>query len=148
MKAGLLFFLVTYSMLALAQYRTNPSDSNGGLMRDWGRGDIPPEPPKTKRPIGEKEMKTAAWRMLQESGQSNGQLRVLYEVSGVKDFSEFVSAALVAKNLNLNIRDIMYGTRYTSLKNVLLNRGIPPEQVSSEIKKAEVEARKMIKEAS
>ena len=97
-----------------------------------------------KKPLTEKELASGAFRHLtQMTGATTIDLRMLYEVSGAKDFEEFSRTLYVARILRLDHGLLLRSLHSQSLERSLYEFGIDEKQVEEAIETA----KKALKEA-
>jgi hypothetical protein len=99
----------------------------------------------TQQPLKESQISSGAFRMLEKkTGKTSEELQAMYASSGAKNFGQFVSAVVVAKNLNLDTTAVLEGLKTQSLGKTLQSMGVSPEDA----KKAEAQAKKEAKQAN
>ncbi len=104
---------------------------------------------QTQRALKESQINSGAFRMLQEkTGKSSEELQQMYTSSGAKNFGQFTSAVMVAKNLNLDTTAVLEGLKTKSLGQTLKDMGVAEETASAEIAKAKKQAKKANKKKS
>jgi len=100
---------------------------------------------QTQRTLKESQINSGAFRMLQDkTGKSSEELQQMYASSGAKNFGQFTSAVMVAKNLNLDTAAVLEGLKTKSLGATLKDMGVAEDTASAEIAKA----KKQTKEAN
>ncbi len=110
------------------------TDHNQGQMGQRGRMD------QTQQPLRDAQINGGAFRMLEKkTGMTVDQLKALYASSGAKNFGEFVSALVVAKNLGLDQQKVLDGLKTQSLGQTIQSLGVDKKTASAEIKKAQKE---------
>ncbi len=98
----------------------------------------------TQQPLRDSQINGGAFRMLEKkSGLTSQQLQDLYQSSGAKNFGQFTSAIVVAKNLNLDRTAVLDGLKTMSLGETLQSLGVPKDKA----KEAISEAKKQVREA-
>ncbi len=98
----------------------------------------------TQQPLRESQINGGAFRMLEKkTGLTSEQLQDLYKSSGAKNFGQFTSAIVVAKNLNLDQAKVLEGLKTMSLGETMKSLGVPKDKA----KQAISEANKQVKEA-
>ena len=171
MKARLLVFLLVASVLTWAQGRSGgagrPSGTGGGppsgvgAPSDAGRPDTAGAPSDvggrpsdagkptdagsqahTQQPLKDSQINSGAFRMLEKkTGMTREELQALYTSSGAKNFGQFISAIVVAKNLGLDMNAVLDGLKTQSLGQTLQSLGVSPEDAKKEEAKAKKEAK-------
>jgi hypothetical protein len=163
MVKGLLVVVLASALAAFAQGRPAgshpggpPSGSPGMSGSPMGRGDTMSDNrgsmgrqgsdahgmSQTQQPLKESQINGGAFRMLEsKTGMTSAQLQDLYRSSGARNFGEFVSAVVVAKNLNLDTSKVLEGLKTDSLGKTLQNLGVDKKKANEEIKKARQEVR-------
>ncbi len=110
------------------------TDHSQGQMGQHGRMD------QTQQPLRDAQINGGAFRMLEnKTGMTADQLKALYASSGAKNFGEFVSALVVAKNLNLDQQKVLDALKTQSLGQTIQSLGVDKKTASAEIKKAHKE---------
>lgn len=104
---------------------------------------------KGKAGLTDKETKSGAFKMLQrKTGKSEEELRAMYASSGAKNFGQFVSGIVAARNLGLNEGKVLSAMEHKPLEQVLQEeKGITQRQAQAEIRRAEREVREAEREA-
>ncbi len=98
----------------------------------------------TQQPLRDSQINGGAFRMLEKkTGLTSQQLQDLYQSSGAKNFGQFTSAIVVAKNLNLDRTAVLDGLKTMSLGETLQSLGVPKDKA----KEAISEAKKQVREA-
>lgn len=96
----------------------------------------------TQQPLRDAQIHSGAFRMLQQkSGLNSEQLQDLYRSSGAKNFGQFTSAIVVAKNLNLDRTAVLDGLKTMSLGETIKSLGVPNEKAKEAISEAKKQAR-------
>lgn len=104
---------------------------------------------KGKAGLTDKETKSGAFKMLQrKTGKSEEELRAMYASSGAKNFGQFVSGIVAARNLGLNEGKVLSAMEHKPLEQVLQEeKGITQRQAQAEIRRVEREVREAEREA-
>jgi hypothetical protein len=104
---------------------------------------------KGKAGLTDKETKSGAFKMLQrKTGKSEEELRAMYASSGAKNFGQFVSGIVAARNLGLNEGKVLSAMEHKPLEQVLQEeKGISRRQAQAEVRRAEREVREAEREA-
>lgn len=159
MKSRLMVFVLAASLMAWGQGRGGGRPSGGGPpggMRmgnshaDMGNRPADAGKPassqsSTQHPLKSSQINGGAFRMLEKkTGMTSDQLKALYTSSGAKNFGQFVSAVVVAKNLNLDMNAVLNGLKTQSLGQTLQSLGVSPQ----ESKKAMAQAKKEMGQAN
>jgi len=172
MSGKIMVFVLTAALAAFAQGRSGgaqgghaaggPPTSVGqpasvGRPADAGRPAEPGRPAdlpgsgsqqgqsETQRTLKESQINSGAFRMLQDkTGKSSEELQAMYTASGAKNFGQFTSALMVAKNLDLDTNAVLEGLKTKSLGQTLKDMGVAEDTASAEIAKA----KKQTKEAN
>lgn len=98
----------------------------------------------TQQPLREAQINGGAFKMLEnKTGLTSQQLQDLYKSSGARNFGQFVSAVVVAKNLNLDQAKVLEGLKTMSLGQTLQSLGVSKKDAKGAI----AEANKQVKEA-
>jgi hypothetical protein len=164
-------FVLTAALAAFAQGRSGghatppaggPPVSAGqpataGRPADAGRPTDPGKPatlpntnstqgkPQTQQSLKDSQINSGAFKMLQEkTGKSSEELQQMYASSGAKNFGQFTSAVMVAKNLDLDTSAVLEGLKTKSLGQTLKDMGVSEQTATTEIAKA----KKQMKEAN
>jgi hypothetical protein len=117
----------------------------GGRSADAGRPTSTGSQAHTQQPLKDAQINGGAFKMLEtKTGMTSEQLQALYASSGAKNFGEFVSGVVVAKNLGLDTNAVLNGMKTQSLGQTLQSLGVSPEDA----KKAEAQAKKEAKAAN
>lgn len=166
MKARLFAFVLVASLLTWAQGKPGggghpgggpPSGAGmgnsgmgsshsdmGGRPADAGRPSDAGSQAHTQQSLKDSQINSGAFRMLEKkTGMTSDQLQALYASSGAKNFGQFVSAIVVAKNLNLDMNAVLNGLKTQSLGQTLQSLGVSPE----DSKKAQAQAKKEVGQA-
>ncbi len=124
-----------------------PMGGPGGRPDMEHRGspmDRPSDRHMTQQPLRDSQINGGAFRMLEKkTGLTSEQLQDLYQSSGAKNFGQFTSAIVVAKNLNLDQAKVLEGLKTMSLGETMKSLGVPKDKA----KQAISEANKQVKEA-
>ena len=171
MKTRLLVFLLAASVAAWAQGKPanagRPAGAGGGPPSGMGMGNSgmanshsemggrPADAGRpststssqahTQQPLKDSQINGGAFKMLEtKTGMTSEQLQALYASSGAKNFGQFVSGVVVAKNLGLDTNAVLEGLKTQSLGKTLQSLGVSPEDA----KKAEAQAKKEAKAAN
>ncbi len=165
MSVKLMVFALAAALTAFAQGRSGghapqqgPPTSAGqsaapGKPADAGRPADPGKPAdlpssssqgqtksSTQQALTESQLKSGAFRALQEkTGKTSEELQQMYIASGAKNFGQFNSAVVVAKNLNLDTNALLEGLKTKTLGQTLKDMGVSDEAASAEIAKAKKE---------
>ncbi len=98
----------------------------------------------TQQPLRDSQINGGAFRMLEKkTGLTSQQLQDLYQSSGAKNFGQFTSAIVVAKNLDLDRTAVLDGLKTMSLGETLQSLGVDKLKA----KEAVSEAKKQVREA-
>lgn len=105
----------------------------GHVNDDRGRDDFYGNHVEHRRvhsgPLSSKHEKTGAWKMLQrKTGMTSAQLRAAYRRSGAKNFGQFVSGMVAARDNKLHEDRVFEGLRRKPLEDVLIDLGIPRDR--------------------
>lgn len=120
-----------------------PSDA--GRPADAGKPATTGSQAHTQQALKDSQINGGAFKMLEtKTGMSSADLQALYTSSGAKNFGQFVSAVVVAKNLNLDTNAVLDGLKTQSLGQTLHSLGVSPQDA----KKAEAQAKKEINAAN
>ena len=168
MKTRLLVFLLAASFAAWAQGKPGgagrPSGTGGGPPSGTGMGnagmgashsDMGGRPAdagrpststgaqaQTQQPLKDSQINGGAFKMLEtKTGMTSEQLQALYASSGAKNFGQFVSGVVVAKNLGLDTNAVLDGMKTQSLGETLKSLGVSPEDAKKAIGQAKKEAK-------
>ena len=172
MPGKIMVFMLTAALAAFAQGRSGGSHggsaaggpptgvgqpASAGRSSDAGRPADPGRPAdhpasssqqgqsETQRPLKDSQINSGAFRMLQEkTGKSSEELQQMYASSGAKNFGQFTSALMVAKNLDLDTSAVLEGLKTKSLGQTLKDLGVADNTATAEIAKA----KKLTKEAN
>jgi len=177
MAGKLMAFVLAASLVAFAQGRSGsagrpagagggppagagqPADagrpSDAGRPADPGKPADLPKPgseqgkPQAQQALKESQINSGAFRMLQEkTGKSSAELQEMYASSGAKNFGQFASAVMVAKNLDLNTTAVLEGLKTKSLGQTLKDLGVSDQTASAEIAKAKKQSKEANKKKS
>jgi hypothetical protein len=103
----------------------------------------------TQQTLSESQLNSGAFRMLQDkTGKTSEELQQMYAASGAKNFGQFTSAVIVARNLNLETTAVLDGLQTKTLGQTLKDMGISEDAASAEIGKAKKEAKAANKKKS
>jgi hypothetical protein len=103
----------------------------------------------TQQTLTESQLNSGAFRMLQDkTGKTAEELQQMYAASGAKNFGQFTSAVIVAKNLNLDSTAVLEGLKTKTLGQTLKDMGVSEDAASAEIAKAKKEAKAANKKKS
>ncbi len=120
------------------EHRGSPTDRPGSHMERSS------EKHMTQQPLKDSQINGGAFRMLEKkTGLTSEQLQDLYKSSGARNFGQFTSGIVVAKNLNLDQAKVLEGLKTMSLGETLKSLGVPKDKA----KQAISEANKQVKEA-
>ena len=169
MSGKIMVFILTAALAAFAQGRsggaqgTRPAGgpptgvgqpASAGHSTTAGRPVDPGKPvdssssqgqSQTQRTLTDSQISSGAFRMLQDkTGKTSEELQAMYTASGAKNFGQFTSALMVAKNLDLDTTAVLEGLKTKSLGQTLKDMGVAENTASAEIAKA----KKLTKEAN
>lgn len=172
MSGKIMVFILTAALAAFAQGRSGGSHGGStaggpptgvaqpasmGRSAEAGRPTDPGKPAdhpvsnspqgqsETQRTLKESQINSGAFRMLQDkTGKTSEELQAMYTTSGAKNFGQFTSALMVAKNLDLDTSAVLEGLKTKSLGQTLKDMGVSEDTASAEIAKA----KKLTKEAN
>ena len=114
----------------------------GGRPTDAGRPSTTGSQAQTQQSLKDSQINGGAFRMLEKkTGMTSEQLQALYASSGAKNFGQFVSAVVVAKNLGLDTNAVLDGLKTQSLGATLQSLGVSPEDAKKAIGQAKKEAK-------
>lgn len=117
-----------------------PADA--GRPADTGRPSNTGSQAHTQQPLKDAQINGGAFRMLEKkTGMTSDQLQALYASSGAKNFGQFVSAVVVAKNLGLDTNAVLDGLKTQSLGATLKSLGVSPEDAKKAMAQAKKEAK-------
>ena len=175
MSVKLMAFVLAAALAVVAQGRSGGHAPQQGPPAGAGQSAVPGKPADAGRPadpekpadvpapssnqgtnksstqqvLTESQLNSGAFRALQEkTGKSSEELQQMYAASGAKNFGQFNSAVIVAKNLNLDTTAVLEGLKTKTLGQTLVNLGVSEDAANAEIAKAKKEMKAANKKKS
>ncbi len=94
----------------------------------------PPAAADEKDALTEEDTFSGTFRTLEQmTGLGILGIRILYETSGAQNFEEFAEALMTAYNLSIDPQFVLRGLYGSSLKEILDDFGLTPDQVKQAI---------------
>ncbi len=94
----------------------------------------PPAAADEKEALTEEDIFSGTFRTLEQmTGLGILGIRILYETSGAQNFEEFAEALMTAYNLSIDPQFVLRGLYESSLKEILDDFGLTPDQVKQAI---------------
>ena len=94
----------------------------------------PPAAADEKEALTEEDTFSGTFRTLEQmTGLGILGIRILYETSGAQNFEEFAEALMTAYNLSIDPQFVLRGLYGSSLKEILDDFGLTPDQVKQAI---------------
>ena len=94
----------------------------------------PPAAADEKEALAEEDIFSGTFKTLEQmTGLGILGIRILYETSGAQNFEEFAEALMTAYNLSLDPQFVLRGLYESSLKEILYDFGMTPDQVKQAI---------------
>ncbi len=94
----------------------------------------PPAAADEKDSLTEEDIFSGTFKTLEQmTGLGILGIRILYETSGAQNFEEFAEALMTAYNLSIDPQFVLRGLYESSLKEILYDFGLTPDQVKQAI---------------
>ena len=94
----------------------------------------PPAAVDEKEALTEEDIFSGTFMTLEQmTGLGILGIRILYETSGAQNFEEFAEALMTAYNLSIDPQFVLRGLYESSLKEILYDFGLTPDQVKQAI---------------